>query len=233
MDWSQQMDPESVWVPLSISLRVAGFATLIALLIGVSIATLLANWRHPLNPLLDTLFNLPLVLPPTVLGYYLLVLWGAESPLGAWLQRIGLPLVFTWRGAVLAASLVALPLVVQSSRAALEGVDPNLQDVARTLGRSEVSIFFSVSLPLARRGIIAGGILALARALGEFGATLMVAGSIPGRTQTMPIAIYDAVQGGEQARANVLAFALTVTAVALLLLIRHVSTRIGQKEHDG
>ncbi len=227
------MGPETIWVPLSISLRVASLATLIALLAGVSIATLLANWRHPLNPLLDTLFNLPLVLPPTVLGYYLLVLWGAESPLGAWLHRIGLPLVFTWRGAVLAASLVALPLVVQSSRAALEAVDPNLQDVARTLGRSEISIFFTVSLPLARRGILAGGILALARALGEFGATLMVAGSIPGRTQTMPIAIYDAVQGGEQARANVLAFALTLTAVALLLLIRHITTRIGRKKQDG
>lgn len=159
------MDLNAIWVPLSLSLRVAGLATLIALLAGVSIATLLANWRHPLNPLLDTLFNLPLVLPPTVLGYYLLVVWGGESPLGAWLEAIGIPLVFTWRGAVLASSLVALPLVVQSSRAALEGVDPKLQDVARTLGRSEFSIFFTVSLPLARRGILAGGVLALARAL--------------------------------------------------------------------
>lgn len=227
------MDLNAIWVPLSLSLRVAGLATLIALLAGVSIATLLANWRHPLNPLLDTLFNLPLVLPPTVLGYYLLVVWGGESPLGAWLEAIGIPLVFTWRGAVLASSLVALPLVVQSSRAALEGVDPKLQDVARTLGRSEFSIFFTVSLPLARRGILAGGVLALARALGEFGATLMVAGSIPGRTQTMPIAIYDAVQGGEQGRANVLAFVLTLTAVTLLLLIRRITTSIRRSERDG
>jgi molybdate transport system permease protein len=222
------MDPNAIWIPLSLSLRVASLATLIALLAGVSIATLLAHWRHPLSALLDTLFNLPLVLPPTVLGYYLLVVWGAESPLGALLERIGIPLVFTWRGAVLASSLVALPLVVQSSRAALESVDSNLQDVARTLGRSELSIFLTVSLPLARRGILAGGVLALARALGEFGATLMVAGNIPGRTRTMPIAIYDAVQAGEQGRANVLAFALTLTAIALLLLIRHITTRIGR-----
>lgn len=227
------MAANQIWVPLGLSLRIAGLATLIALIFGVSIAAFLANTRHPLAALLDTLVNLPLVLPPTVLGYYLLVLWGARSPLGIWLERLGVPLVFTWRGAVLAASIVALPLVAQSSKAALEAVETDLLDVARTLGRSELAILFTIRLPLARGGILAGGILAFARALGEFGATLLVAGNIPGRTQTVPIAIYDAVQSGDQGQANLLALALTLSAVGLLLLIRRLSLRIDRRTPDG
>jgi molybdate transport system permease protein len=216
-----------MWQPLVLSLRIAGFATVIALVGGVLVAAALARRRHPLADLLDAAANLPLVLPPTVLGYYLLVLLGARSPLGAWLQELGFPLVFTWPGAVVAASIVALPLVVQSSKAAIESVDPDLKDVARTLGRSELGILVTVDLPLAWRGILAGGMLAFARALGEFGATLMVAGNIPGRTQTLPIAIYDAVQTGDQARANTLALALTVSAVLALVLIRRLGRGIG------
>jgi molybdate transport system permease protein len=227
------MDPSQIWVPLGLSLRIAGLSTLIALVFGVSVAAILADTRHPLAALLDTLVNLPLVLPPTVLGYYLLVIWGAQSPLGIWFERLGIPLVFTWRGAVLAASIVALPLVAQSSKAALEAVDSDLLDVARTLGRSEIAILFTIRLPLARAGILAGGILAFARALGEFGATLLVAGNIPGRTQTVPIAIYDAVQSGDQAQANLLAFALTLSAVVLLLLIRRMTARLGRRSADG
>lgn len=216
-----------MWQPLVLSLKIAGFATTIALVGGVLLAAALARRRSPLSDLLDAAANLPLVLPPTVLGYYLLVLLGARSPLGAWLQELGFPLVFTWRGAVIAASIVALPLVVQSSKAAIEAVDPDLKDVARTLGRSEWGILVTVDLPLAWRGVLAGGMLAFARALGEFGATLMVAGNIPGSTQTLPIAIYDAVQTGDQVRANALALALTITAILALILIRRLGRGIG------
>ncbi len=209
-----------VWQPLWLSLRVASTATLIALVIGVALARLLARRRHPLLQALDAFTALPMVMPPTVLGYYLLVLLGQRSPLGRWLSALGIPLVFTWRGAVVAATIVALPLLVQSARAAMEGVAPEIEDVARTLGRSELAIFFTVTLPLAWRGILAGTVLAFARALGEFGATLMVAGNIPGRTQTMPIAIYDAVQAGDQARANWLVALLTAVALALLVSLR-------------
>ena len=212
--------------PLWLSLRVAALATAIALVVGVALARALARRRHPLLRLLDVLTTLPLVLPPTVLGYYLLVTLGQRSPVGRWLSAIGWPLVFTWRGAVVAATVVALPLLVQSARAALEGVAPEIEDVARTLGRSEVAIFFTVTLPLAWRGILAGVVLAFARALGEFGATLMVAGNIPGRTQTMPIAIYDAVQAGDQARANALVALLTAVAVVLLFALRGLAQRV-------
>jgi molybdate transport system permease protein len=215
--------------PLLLSLQVASTAALLALLLGVPLAAYLARRTNLLARVLDAVATLPLVLPPTVLGYYLLVAFGARSPLGAFLDLIGLPLVFTWRGAVLAAAVVSLPLITQSALAALETVDPDLEDVARTLGHSELSVFFGISLPLAWRGILAGFVLAFARALGEFGATLLVAGNIPGRTQTMPMAIYDAVQGGNQAQANLLALILTVAAFLLLFMIR----RFGQGvRHD-
>ena len=209
-----------IWHPLLPSVRIAGVATGLALLLGVGLAQLLAGRRLPLAGLVDTAANLPLVLPPTVLGYFLLTALGARSPLGVWLDALGLPLVFTWRGAAVAAAVVATPLVLQASKAAFETVDPDLRDMARTLGRSELAISLQVPLPLAWRGVLAGATLAFARALGEFGATLMVAGNIPGRTQTLPIAIYDAVQAGDQARANQLALALTLAAVLLLLAIR-------------
>lgn len=216
--------------PLLISLRISLSAAMLAMLLGVPIAAALARWRGPLGSSLDALANLPLVLPPTVLGYYLLVLLGARSPIGNALSALGMPLVFTWQGAVIAAATVAVPLVIQSSRAAIEAVDHDLEDVARTLGRSEWGVFFSVTFPLARRGVIAGGVLAFSRALGEFGATLMVAGNIPGRTQTLPLAIYDAVQAGDQMRANLLALLLTITALALLLIIRRMSVGL---EHES
>ena len=206
--------------PLLLSLQVASAAALLALLLGVPLAAFLARRTNLLARFLDAVATLPLVLPPTVLGYYLLVAFGARSPLGSALDSIGLPLVFTWRGAVVAAAVVSLPLITQSALAAFETVDPDLEDVARTLGHSELSVFFGISLPLAWRGILAGFVLAFARALGEFGATLLVAGNIPGRTQTMPMAIYDAVQGGNQAQANLLALILTVAAFLLLIMIR-------------
>lgn len=208
--------------PFWLSLRTAGLATLLAVVIGLPIAAWLSRSRNPLGGILDAVVTLPLVLPPTVLGYFILVALGARSPLGDLFNQLGIPLVFTWRGAVIAATMVALPLVVQSSKAALESVDPNLIDVARTLGRSDRQVFLTISLPLAWRGVLAGATLALARSLGEFGATLMVAGNIPGQTQTLPIAIYDAVQRGDQWLANWMAMGLATLALILLLLIRRL-----------
>ncbi len=219
--------------PLALSLQVAGIATLLALVCGVAASAALTRWRGLPATLLELIVLLPLVLPPTVLGYYLLVVLGARSPIGAWLATVGLPLVFTWRGAVAASALVALPLVVLPTRSAIEAVPDELGDVARTLGRSEAGIFFSLTLPLAWRGILAGAMLAFARALGEFGATLMVAGSIPGRTQTLPLAIFDAVQRGDQAQANLLALFLTITAVGALLVIRRLGTRLADGRNHG
>jgi molybdate transport system permease protein len=219
----------SILIPLALSLRVAGVATLLALILGIPTAALLSRKQSIISNILDALANMPLVLPPTVLGYYLLVLLGNRSPFGSFLDAIGLRLTFTWYGAALAASLIAFPLVVQSTRAALESVDPALEDVARTLGRSNFNIFRTISLPLAWRGVLAGTMLAFARALGEFGATLLVAGNIPGRTQTLPIAIYDAVQSGNQALANSMALILTVTAIFLLILIRFIGQGVARK----
>jgi len=212
--------------PLLLSLQVATVATLIALVVGLAASAALSRWRSPLSLVLEVMVLLPLVLPPTVLGYFLLVLLGERSPLGAWLASVGMPLIFTWRGAVVAAALVALPLVVLPTRSSLEAVPADLGDVARTLGRSEAAVFFTLTLPLAWRGVLAGAMLGFARALGEFGATLMVAGSIPGRTQTLPLAIFDAAQRGDRSQANLLALFLTLAAIGALLIIRRLGTRL-------
>jgi molybdate transport system permease protein len=218
-----------ILIPLALSIRVASVATLLSLVFGIPVASALSRKRGWLNSLLDALANLHLVLPPTVLGYYLLVIFGAHSPLGSILDRLGIRLTFTWYGAALAAALVAFPLVVQSTRAALEAVDPALEDVAMTLGRNKLQIFLSISLPLAWRGVLAGTMLAFSRALGEFGATLLIAGNIPGSTQTLPIAIYDAVQSGNQTLANSMALILTITAVSLLFIIRRYGQGVGRQ----
>lgn len=215
--------PTFDWFPLLLSLRVATFATLLSLAVGLLLAWVLARRDFPGKGLLDALTTLPLVMPPTVLGYYLLVALGQQSPIGRFFDNIGWPLVFTWRGATLAAAVASFPLLVQTARSSFEDVSPRLEDMARTLGRSEASIFWSVTLPLAWRGILAGTILAFARALGEFGVTLMVAGNIPGRTQTMAIAIYDSVQAGRQAEANAMVLIITVVAVGLVIVARHVT----------
>jgi molybdate transport system permease protein len=185
---------------------------------GVGVGYVLARRRIPGRDLVDALLTLPLVMPPTVLGYYLLVVIGRKGALGAWLHDVfGITLVFTWQGAVIAASLVAFPLTFKSARAAFEAVDRELEEAARVLGVSEPGIFFRVTLPLAWRGILAGVLLAFARALGEFGATLMVAGSIPGKTQTLSIAVYEAVQAGHDETAKMLVLITSVTCVAVLV----------------
>lgn len=212
------------WFPVQLSLRVATLATLLALLCGLPLAWLLARRRLPGSDVLGSVLVLPLVLPPTVLGYYLLILIGRQSPLGRWLEsQWGITLVFTWQAAVLAAAVVALPLVVRAVQGSLETVDPQLEAAARTLGRSELAIFLTISLPLAWRGVVAGTVLAFARAMGEFGATLMVAGNIPGRTQTLSIAIYDAVQAGNTGLAQALVVLISGLTVAALLLLGRIT----------
>lgn len=209
---------ENAWIALSLTLKVAGWATVLNLVFGVAIGFLLARKRFPGRDLLDALLTLPLVMPPTVLGYYLLVLLGRHGPIGGWLQEnFGINLIFTWQGAVIAATIVAFPLVFKSARAAFEAVDPQFEQAARVLRISEVAVFFRVTLPLAWRGILAGVLLAFARATGEFGATLMVAGSIPGKTQTLSVAVYEAVQAGQDNVANFLVLVTSVTCITVLL----------------
>ncbi|MDR0770470.1 MAG: molybdate ABC transporter permease subunit [Burkholderiales bacterium] len=207
------------WQTLRLTLKVASLATLYALLLGVTLAWVFARFRFIGRDVLDAVLTLPMVLPPTVLGYYLLVLFGRRGALGPWLEEnFGIQLVFTWQGAVVAAAIVAFPLVFKSARAAFEDVEKNMEQAARTLGSREIGVFFRVSLPLAARGIVAGMLLAFARAMGEFGATLMVAGNLPGRTQTLSMAVYEAVQAGDDVRANTLALLISAVCVTILAL---------------
>ena len=209
---------DTAWVALALTLKVAGWATAINLLLGVAVGYALSRWHIRGRDVIDALLTLPMVLPPTVLGYYLLVLLGRRGAMGQWLQQnLGIELIFTWQGAVIAASVVAFPLVFKAARAAFENVEPTLEQAARVLGLSEVAVFFRVTLPLAWRGILSGTLLAFARATGEFGATLMVAGSIVGETQTLSIAVYEAVQAGQDQTANFLVLVTSVSCLAILL----------------
>lgn len=215
---------DPAWTALWLSLKVAGCATLIVTLCGVSVGLLLARTRFPGRDLLDTCLTLPMVLPPTVMGYYLLVLLGRQGVLGQWLQREwGINLIFTWQGAVIAASVVAFPLVFKPARAAFESVDGQLEMASQVLGLSRTATFWRVTLPLAWRGIMAGVLLGFARSLGEFGATLMVAGSIPGRTQTLSVAVYEAVQAGQDELALKLVLVISATCVSALLAANYLA----------
>jgi molybdate transport system permease protein len=204
--------------PLWLTLKVAAVATLSAFLTGAALAFLLAKGRFRGKEWLDAFLTLPLVLPPTVLGYYLIVLVGRNGWIGRWFyEAFGITLMFTWQGAALAATIVSLPLVLKSARSAFESVDQNLEKAARTLGLSESEVFFRVSFPLAWRGILAGTMLAFARAMGEFGATLMIAGNLPGKTQTLSLAVYDAVQAGNDSLAATLV--LITSFVCIIVLV--------------
>ena len=208
------IDLSALWL----TLKVAAWATLIALVLGVACGFALARARWPGRRWLAAALTLPMVLPPTVLGYYLIVLLGRNSAFGGWLSaHWGVTLMFTWQGAVVAATAVAFPFVFISARAAFEGVDTKLEQAARVLGAGEFKVFVQVSLPLATRGIAAGTTLAFARGMGEFGATLMIAGSIPGKTQTLSLAVHDAVQSGNDALAN--ALVVLISAVCMLALV--------------
>lgn len=201
------------WHPFWLSFQVTALASLGALVLGVGLAWALVRARFWGKSLVWTLINLPLVLPPSVVGYYLLLALGRGGPLERFFH---LQVLFTWPAAVIASTVVALPLMVQSARAALETVDPALENAARLLGSSEWRVWWTVTLPLARRGIVAGLVLSAARALGEFGATLMVAGNLPGRTQTAPLAIYDAIQAGRMNEAHLMAAVMTGLAFVSL-----------------
>jgi molybdate transport system permease protein len=209
---------QEVLVPLLLTLKVAGWATFVSSLFGIAIAFAAARLRFPGKEVLDAMMTLPMVMPPTVLGYYLLVLLGRRGIIGQWLyENLGVTLIFTWQGAVIAAAIVAFPLVYKAARVAFEGIDAQFEQAARALGQSEAEVFIRVTLPLAWRGILAGSMLAFARALGEFGATLMVAGSLPGRTQTLSIAVYEAVQAGKDDVANFLVMVTSIVCISILL----------------
>lgn len=206
--------------PLYLTFKVSVVATCFSVTIGLFLAWLMAKHDFFGKGLLDAIVMQPLVIPPTVLGYYLLVLLGRSSFLGRFLEDdLGINLVFTWRGAVVAAVVASLPLFVKPARAALEGVDRNLENAARLLGKTEWEVWQTITLPLAWRGLAAGAVLSFARATGEFGATLMVAGNIPGSTQTLPIAIYDAVQMGDTGLANTLVLIITLFSLSVLYFV--------------
>ena len=208
----------SVWITLALTLKVAAWATAVNLVLGVTAGWLLARRHFPGREFVNAVLTLPLVLPPTVMGYYLLVVIGKRGWLGQWLhETFGITLIFTWQGAVIAATVVAFPLLLSSARTAFETVDPQLEKAARVLGLNEWAVFFRVTVPMAWPGIMAGVLLVFARSLGEFGATLMVAGSIPGRTQTLSVAVYEAVQAGDDATANKLIAIISVTCIVMLL----------------
>ncbi len=205
--------------PLFLTIKVSVVATVITVAVGLALALLLARKDFIGKNVLDVLIMQPLVIPPTVLGYYLLSLFGRSSALGRFLEdAVGLQIVFTWKGAVLAACISSLPLFVKPVRAGLEDVGRNLEDAARLLGKTEFQVLIGITLPLAWRAILAGTVMAFARATGEFGATLMVAGNIPGLTQTLPIAIYDAVQVGDSGAANIMVAIITLFSFVVLYL---------------
>jgi molybdate transport system permease protein len=211
---------------LFLSVRVAVLATLVNAAIGIPLAYVLARRRFRGRALVDLVVTLPLVLPPTVTGYYLIVLLGRRGWVGAPVYAAtGWSIAFTWYAAVVAATIMALPLLVRTTRAAIDSVDRSLEQAAHTLGRSEWRTALEVTLPLARNGILAGLVLAFARALGEFGATLMLAGNIPGRTTTVPLAIYTAVQTGEEHTALVLVGLLTALSCAVLVVANRLGAR--------
>lgn len=211
---------------LALSIRVALVATLLNAAIGIPLAYVLARRRFRGRALVDLLVTLPLVLPPTVTGYYLIVLLGRRGWLGGPIYELtGWTVTFTWYAAVVAATIMALPLLVRTARAAIESIDRDLERAAFTLGRSEWRTALEVTLPLARNGILAGLVLAFARALGEFGATLMLAGNIPGRTTTVPLAIYTSVQTGETGEAVVLVAMLTALSCVVLIAAARLGAR--------
>ena len=214
------------WFPLWLSLRVAALATVAVTTIGTFVAYLLSHKSFRGKDLLDSLVTLPLVLPPTVLGYYLLVVIGRASPIGHFYEAItGGPLVFTWQAAVVAAVIHSAPIYIKAARAVLEAVDYRFEWAAHALGASEWRTFWNVTLPLARRGLTSLATLAFARSLGDFGVTIMVAGNIPNRTQTLSVAIYDAVESGNGHVARVLVLVVSAGALALLWAASYLSRK--------
>lgn len=222
------------WSAIQLSLWVASVATVLNLLLAGGCAYVLARRNFAGKSWFEAVLTLPMVLPPTVVGYYLLVLLGRNSTLGAWLESwFGIRLIFTIEGAIVAATVVTFPLVLKPARAAFEAVDSQLIQAGKVLGLSNFAVFCRITLPLAWRGMLAGLMLAFARAMGEFGATLMLAGSIAGKTQTLSIAIYEAVQAGEQQSANELVLVTSVLCVLLLVLANLLTQAKQQQPNSG
>lgn len=219
----------NIWQPSLLSLQVTVTASILILIFGLGLGIFLARTRFPGQILVTTVLNLPLVLPPSVVGYFLLLALGRGSPIKEW---FGIDLLFTWQAAAIASAVVALPLMVESTRAAIANVDQELEAAARTLGSPEWEVLWRITIPVAYRGILAGFGLGVARGLGEFGATLMVAGSIPGRTQTLPLAIYDAVQMQRYGLANVMVIIMTTIAFILLWWVRQMETQNPQSQRQ-
>ena len=214
------------WQFISFTVEMAVVSTLLVLPFGLALAWVLARRQWRGKALVETLVSLPLVMPPVVTGLVLLKLFGRRGPLGHWLQDwFGIEVVFTWKAVVLALAVMSVPLFVRAARTAIEEVNPLFEQLARTLGASEWRVFFTITLPLARRGVLAGTLLAFARALGEFGATIMVAGNIPGQTTTLSVAIYQHVQLGQDGHA----WTLAAVAVALAFLAVWASERLQRR----
>jgi molybdate transport system permease protein len=211
------------WFPLALSLQVALLATIITAIVGVPAAWLLARRHFAGRDLISATLLTPLVLPPTVLGYYLLMVIGRRGFVGRLLDARGIELAFTWRAAVLAAAVGSFALLIKTAQAGFESIDKRLEQAAQTLGHSDWSVFWTISVPLAWRSILAGTVLAFCKALGDFGITLMVAGDIPGRTQTLPLAIYDHVQSNQLQQANTLALVSVAIVIVLMLLLGRVA----------
>jgi len=218
---------EEIFFSIRLSLQVASVATALIILTGIPTAYLLARKNFRGREILDVVLTLPLVLPPTVTGYYLIIVFGRKGIIGSTIYEwTGWNIMFTWQAAVLASFVVAFPLMLKTARAAIESVDENFINVSYTLGHSEWKTALLVILPLAKRGIVAGVVLTFARAMGEFGATLMIAGNLPGRTDTMPIAIYTLAGSGEWSKAHVMVILLTMISGFFLYIVNRYSKRI-------
>lgn len=202
--------------PLWISLKTAFLATIITSVIGICISYKMANYKGRGRGLIDGIFTLPLILPPTVIGFFLLLLCGKNGVVGKFFMSFNKNIIFSWSATVVAATVVAFPMMYRTCRSAFEQIDKNMISAARTLGLSEIKIFFKIAIPLAWPGIIGGLVLSFARALGEFGATLMIAGNIPGKTQTMPVAIFFAVEGGDMNKAML--WVLIIVAISFIMI---------------
>ena len=209
--------------PLWISIKTSLVATIITFFFGIVISYLVSNFKGKSKGLIDGLFTLPLILPPTVVGFFLLLICGKNGPVGKILELFDTSIIFSWSATILAAVVVSFPMMYRTTRSAFEQIDTNILSAARTLGLSEFKIFHKIAIPLAMPGIIGGLILSFARAMGEFGATLMIAGNIPGKTQTMPLAIFFAAEGGDMEKAMLWVSIIVLLSLTLIIILNYWS----------
>jgi molybdate transport system permease protein len=209
--------------PLWISIKTSLVATIITFFFGIIISYLVSNFKGKSKGLIDGLFTLPLILPPTVVGFFLLIICGKNGPIGKILELFDTSIIFSWSSTILAAVVVSFPMMYRTTRSAFEQIDTNILSAARTLGLSEFKIFHKIAIPLAMPGIIGGLVLSFARAMGEFGATLMIAGNIPGKTQTMPLAIFFAAEGGDMEKAMLWVCIIVLLSLTLIIILNYWS----------